>query len=569
MALMLLAGDALAGPMQSDGVQHLLTTVKGWMLSDTNRLLLMGTGIALLPLLGTIFDHVRDVRERGSAETLDADQVLSGLEVKLVVMALVIFFAFLPSSGARLSSSSLVFTETPSVTSPDAVLRTPTDSGSPLGETLDRSGSADFISEGVDIPRFWFAVMAVSQGVKYAMLQEFGRDGEAYRTIRSILARTSIANPEIRNLVNILHTNCYLPARAEYRDGLNLGDGTTPITPVPADATVVGPDITYIGNPIFTGSGGAYEEMRVPYPVSGFAWNRAVDTEYTSDPGAGAPKCSELWTRIKVGIREESQRSGLYDELKAGKDFMDRLTGNADPTDDEIAKLYLSQVNPQVSLTADQIAAIRRGGGDPGALRSAIDFAAGVVQGLKLAPVAAGMELGLDMLIQGLVFSQAHTLMIVYWLIPLGLVISRYSLSFCFGAAVLIFGLNFFSVLWASVAWLDASMAEALWDGQNYWEVFVESGPNEVVKRMMHAFVIGVLYLGVTSIMGVIVFLAGSRAGMMGQGLISPGAAASGGATASGSMWGRAGSNIGQGAAAAGGRMGNGLYERGRAMLGR
>ena len=556
--------------MGSDGSLAIYTSFYGWHLGGVLWFILASIGVVFLPVLGTVIDCATEARSRGSFFRIDADSAISPLLVRLFIMLMVAIVAGVPAAGSAITPSTFFYDERESVLNETATRRTSDEPGSPIGDTMDTSGF-DPTSGSVMVPAWWFIVMRYSQGIKGAMLEQIGTDGEAYRTIRSITNNLSIANPEIRRAVNDFFTNCYLPAVTAYRR--DADERLSPTTP--DGAAVVGADVSWLGTRVFTAPGGDYHTRRVGHRVPGYAFDAAVDTEHegASAPASGNPLCITYWNGIAEDIAAEAAETGVVGILSRGRSYLNRWIGTGAPTNDEIARIYLEKTPIRVSGTADEIAALRKG--DVGFLEGTVRGAANIVQGVRLTPIVIGMELALDALIQGLIILQAYTLMFTYALIPLGLIVSRFSIGFLVGGALWVFSINFFSVLWAGVAWIDATIAEALWDGQNYIEVLIYEGPSEYNKRLVHALAVMMLYVFSTTVLGAVLAIAGSRVGYAIGGAASSPITGGGGVSAARSVnpstrTGRMAADRGRNRALdATADRGRDLVSKGRGMMGR
>jgi len=383
--------------------------------------------------------------------------------------------------------------------------------------------------------------MQFSNGFRYALENNMDTYGDSYRTLRSIANTVSISNPDLKRQVDEFYSHCYLPALSDYRRGVSDGnDGLVETSP---DSIVEGPDVTWIGSSVFMS--GYYATNHMPYIVPGYPYDPNYDTEYASDPGAGAPLCSTYWAGtgedgvegIRDRIYNEAEEDGFLDWLKASAPF---LAGTVDsisflnPDKDEIARAYLEGEDrrPEFSQSANQMVTLREG--DAGVFERAARYVTSAGQAYQYAKQAATMELVLDSLIYALIVGQAYLLAIVYLSMPFALLLGRYSFSTLMGGAVLIFSINFFSVLWTFVAFLDNWIALQLWNGQGPFAALFNVDVEETQKRFVHAIVIGVLYLTSTMGFGYVLLVGGSRLGYSISGAASGGAggfsAAGGGA---------------------------------------
>ena len=500
--------------MQVDGYLHLYTTLIGWHHYGLLWSLLTGVGLVFLPILGIVFDHLSDVRSQGSLMSTNPDGALAGLEVRLFTVMLVVLVAAVPTSFTTLTPASLQYTTKSSVYE-DATTATTTDPGSTWGDSVDFDGYN--FTDGVSVPAFWFLVMQISQGLKYAMLNATDTRGESFRALKRMADIASIENPELRWHVNTFYTHCYAPAVHRYRkqtlDATQFLEPEADLTTTPALETV-GPDIHWIGSEYFNEKAGFYKDIQVPVLVKGFAFDATRNTEYTSAQSAGSPMCDQYWTRIRDSIYNQGPAQDFVTLADRAQTWLPGFLGGKDTDElkNEIAQMYLHNTPKELSLTADQQVSLRNAG-NAGLGQSIVELIGDAAQAINLTRTAILVDMGLDALIYALAIGQAYILMALYLLLPIGLLVSRYSIAFLMQAGILIFAISFWTVLWGLAAWLDNVMALAIWGDQGALGTFADSGLDGYNKRIIHAISIGFLYVLGPIASTWILTAAGSRVG--------------------------------------------------------
>ena len=504
--------------LQVDGTLHLYTTLFGWQLYATVWQLLLASGLVWLPILGVVIDQIAAVRSRGSLMGNSAESAFAGLELQLVFMLIVVLIGAVPR--VSLNPGNIRFADRADIFNETEAERTlgSTDSraDSTNQATIDTAGS-------VQVPLWWYGVMQFSNGFRYAVENTMDAYGGAYRQLRTVGNTVAIRNPDLKRKVDEFYTECYLPALSDYRRA-DSGDLETALVGEDPDtgASGEGPDVTWIGSSEFVG--GYYATHRMPYIVAGFDYDPDYDTDYATDPGAGAPLCSEYWAAIEDDIFEESGRTGFKEWLIAAAPLLETpLTATTwlDTNKSEIARVYLTNSRPEFSNTANRMVALRTGG-DAWFEEIARD-AVGLIETYQYAKIAVMIELGIDVLIYALQVGQAYLLLVIYMTLPFALLLGRYSFGTLMAGALLIFAINFYSVLWTAVAFIDNWLFAQIWSDQNYLGQIWRRDFDGIKQRLVHSITTASLYLSATVGFGYVILVGGSRLGFaLGSG-VSPG----------------------------------------------
>ena len=98
--------------------------------------------------------------------------------------------------------------------------------------------------------------------------------------------------------------------------------------------------------------------------------------------------------------------------------------------------------------------------------------------------------------LQALPMVQALLLLGIYALLPMIVVLSRYSLSMMVVGAMAIFTVKFWSVLWYLAMWVDQNLIQSMYPDVNvFLQIFANPGEHDV-KRMLLNMITTSLYLG-------------------------------------------------------------------------
>ena len=98
--------------------------------------------------------------------------------------------------------------------------------------------------------------------------------------------------------------------------------------------------------------------------------------------------------------------------------------------------------------------------------------------------------------LQALPMVQALLLLGIYVLLPMVVVLSRYSLSMMVIGAMAIFTVKFWSVLWYLAMWVDQNLIQSMYPDVNvFLQLFANPGEHDI-KRMLLNMITTSLYLG-------------------------------------------------------------------------
>ena len=115
--------------------------------------------------------------------------------------------------------------------------------------------------------------------------------------------------------------------------------------------------------------------------------------------------------------------------------------------------------------------------------------------------------------LQGLPMVQAVLLLGMYALLPMLVVLSRYSISMMMTGAMAIFTVKFWSVLWYLALWVDQNLILSMYPDVNvFFQIFANPGEHDA-KRMLLNMITASLYLGLPLLWSGMMAWAGVRVG--------------------------------------------------------
>jgi hypothetical protein len=444
----------------SIGVQsfpELYTTLLGWDLYDKLWMLLTQTGIAYVPFIGLIFKQIYSSylhAERG------AEHGLRSMEVSLVTMMLIVFFAASPCIPLDVR----------------AVSYSPTcgsDKGSAYhagdtGTTYDKAFSLP--SGDIRVPILWYAVMAISEGLTTSANTMVACVPDLRKMVTEV-NMTRISDPQLKAQIQDFETMCYAPARAQFfldnreKNSENLGVIKSNVDKYGVD------DTEWMGSHAFLNT--YYKSLKATRPVPPFPYMTSddlnSDNHTVTPPAYGMPTCADWWGNASNGLQND-----IYKSLPPtfDKTFHDYLN---DKSRDQILKNILSN-----------------GGGD----YHGYDNANNMLSSMGLSAMASSLGILMHQAeeypkiyaaSQAAPIIQALLLLLSYVFLPFVLVFTSYQPSTIVTASIFIFSLIFWAFIWHLVSFVDQALIKAL-----YASWFSQQGAGATLTDM----IIGGLVLG-------------------------------------------------------------------------
>ena len=392
--------------MNVDSYLELFTTLFGWAFYGVLWDVLVGTGIVYLPFLGILIDNWREPAEGGEFGTVAALS-LRRMEIELFTALLVVVLAGQPSSLTALDAGTLQYTAPPTLTNPDPDSAT-------VNAPLASYGSTGFAGspETVNLPIWWYAVIAASSGINHAVIEGLPTAADL-RSYEQQARLATIADPQLRAEVSQFFSDCFIPSRSRYQAGALRTDAIDDLL------DEYGPDDPdWLGSHVYREIGGYYDRYRASSPITGWRYDPLRDTEYDVNvpPEWGRPYCTEWWDDEDIALRQK-----LVDEADATSGGLSGLIVAIAPTlaterqFDAVVRAVLA--NAPETWSSNDLAAYNTG--STGALSYVEQMAKGTLASGGVVTASALFAVTMTAILEGLPMIQAVLLLGIYALVPM------------------------------------------------------------------------------------------------------------------------------------------------------
>ncbi len=469
--------------MSVDGYLELFTTLFGWTFYGILWDVLVGTGIVYLPFFGILIDNWREPAQGGEVGHASGLS-LRRMEIDMFMALLVVVLAGQPAALTPLNAGTLSYEPPPTLlnaTPPTATIASPQSTYGSTGFT----GTPAI----VNVPAWWHAVMAMSSGFGHAVVEGLPTTSDM-RTFEQQARLATIADPRLRQEVSDFFSQCYIPARSKYQAERPAIVGVTALlTSYGTD------DPDWMGSHVYRDTPGYYDTLRPANQITGWAYNATRDTEYNpaTPPPWGKPYCKQWWQDAAIGLREK-----LITEADATSTGFSGLVVAVAPAlaseqqNDAVVKTVLSNAPPSWSnndLTAHNASS-------SGLINAAGNILKGGLTTAGVVSASALFSVTMTAVLQALPMVQAVMLLGVYALLPMVVVLSRYSIAIMVVGAMAIFTIKFWSVLWYLAMWVDQNLILSMYPDVNvFLQMFANPGEHDA-KRMLLNMITTSLYLG-------------------------------------------------------------------------
>ncbi|MEJ5209416.1 conjugal transfer protein TraG N-terminal domain-containing protein [Denitratimonas sp. CY0512] len=489
---------------------ELYTTIVGWTLYGLVWELLTLTGIAWIPFLIAIYQNTREPME--AQESRDATQVsIRRMFWSLGVMVLVVAFCVVPTTGINVST--VTFTCPPTLGNPSAACVSGVSYGS-TGTGYDAAPmpgmAGGAAGSTIKLPIFWAGLSSISGGFINAMVSGLPQRA-GLRELQSVAAAANIIDPNLSSQVQRFTRECYIPAMNKM-EGWKAGVGTSNHQGVMQmlEGNAIGSNrsMDYIGNSLLRSTVGLY----VPCPNPDFCGNTLkASAPVPGYEGDGRPNCDEWWNDLRNGkpdlhhgLVEEAARnmSGgtkSKGEVLAGiqgavmgaaqwAGFNIDMSGGID--EDMLVHMAAGNLVHTASSRADRAISAGLTAADhafkwinplnPGGLSSLINMenVRSVGQTYGLASEKFSLSIKMPLIMKAAPLVQSILIMVIIALVPIVMVIGRYSLSTLMVCGIGYFTVRFWTVLWAIAAWADELLFALFASNQSLIETG-SFGPND------------------------------------------------------------------------------------------
>lgn len=486
--------------MTVDSYLELFTSLFGWTFYGILWDVLVSTGIVFLPFLGILIDNWREPAQGGEVGHASGLS-LRRMEIEMFMALLVVVLAGQPAALTPLNAGTLSYVPPPTLL--DAAPPTAT-----VASPQSTYGSTGFTGTAatVNIPAWWYAVMAMSSGFGHAVIEGLPTTSDM-RSFEQQARLATIADPRLRQEVSDFFSQCYIPARSKYQ---SERPSTAAITALLTTYGADDPD--WMGSQVYRNTPGYYDSLRPANQITGWAYNAARDTEYdpVAPPPSGKPFCKQWWEDSSIGLREK-----LINEADATSAGFSGLVVAIAPAlaseqqNDAVAKIVLTNAPPSWSNN-DLIA---HNASNSGLINAAGNMVKGGLAVGGVVAASATFSVTMTAVLQALPMVQAIMLLGIYALLPMVVVLSRYSISMMVVGAMAIFSVKFWTVLWYLAMWVDQNLILSMYPDINvFLQIFANPGEHDV-KRMLLNMITTSLYLGLPLLWSGMMAWAGVKVG--------------------------------------------------------
>ena len=458
------------------------------------------TGIVYLPFLGILLDNWQDAA-KDSPLSVGAELSLRRIEMELFTALLVVVLAAQPASLTAFHGAQLSYT-------PPSTIQEPNPTPVNLTNHASTYGVNGFIDPDavVETPGWWFAVLSISAGINHAVVEGLPRAAEIRQAAQQARLVT-IRDPGLRLEVAQFHQDCYVPSRSKFFRDAPPSSAAKQLIDTHGER-----ELDWIGSQVYRALPGYYDVYRASLPIDGWPFNVNRDTEYdpNSPPKHGRPYCKQWWENDARGLREKliktvNVQAAGYPAIL----LIFGITFNSEVHKDAVARTALLNRPPEWSSNDLK----NNNTATKGWLSAIESTVKSIVAGAGITVAAGIASLTITVLLQLLPILQALLLLCIYALLPLLLVLSRYSLSVMLSMGITIFSIKFWTVLWYLAQWVDQNLITSMYPDSNVLisSFFLDS--EHGTKRILLNTATGLMYIGLPVLWTAMMGWAGVRAG--------------------------------------------------------
>lgn len=275
--------------MSSIGVQsipELYGFALGWIQYNHAWHLLTLTGLVFLPFIGLLFKH--SVGPYLSKGVQAASSSLRAVSIECISALLVIMLACVPCLPIKVHHA-----QQNTHTASNKLGNTQT--------TYDDAFALDMQSvTSVRVPLWWYGVIALSEGITSALVQQLG-DVPDLRGLIVAVQLTRIDSPTLRKEIKQFYGQCYIPARQAWLKA----DKTTDLLTQYHERYGAN-DTEWMGSHTFIQVPGYYTRLHAAQSIVGFSFDPSTDwqaAQVKKKPPWGRPTCADWWLDAEHGLR--------------------------------------------------------------------------------------------------------------------------------------------------------------------------------------------------------------------------------------------------------------------------
>lgn len=467
------------------------------------------TGVVYLPFLGILLDNWREPAADAPIGPA-AETSLRRMELELFTALLVVVLAAQPASLTAFHANAIQYTPPPTLSDPEP---------DPVNLRVNDSsfGVVGFADHDalVETPGWWYAVLAISSGLNHAVIEGLPR-GSDIREATQFAQMVTLQAPVLRAEVAQFHHDCYVASRSKF-----FREQPTSMSIDRTFEEFGNHDVEWIGSHVFRDNPGYYDTYRASVPIEEWPFDVHRDTEYdpSNPPAVGRPYCKQWWEHESIGLREKlisvvNVQAAGYPAVLLNFGF----TFNSEQFKDVVARTALLNRPPQWSNNE-----LKDGNTATTGWLSAIESTVkSIVSGAGIAIAAGVASLTITVLLQLLPMLQALILLCIYALLPMLLVLSRYSLNVMISMGITIFSIKFWTVLWYLAQWVDQNLITSMYPDANVLISNFLLDTEHGSKRILLNTASGLMYIGLPVLWTLIMGWAGIRAARSVESAASP-----------------------------------------------
>ncbi|CBV43955.1 conjugal transfer protein TraG N-terminal domain-containing protein [Halomonas elongata] len=446
----------------------------GWVINNGIWDAMLGTGLAVIPIIALILSEWYQARREGDDEGNKGLLTINRIEARLYAMIIIVAFTCMPVLGVSFNPVATEEIERNGETCSTAVIG----DGAYSEDTLN---SLD--GQSAKAPLWWAFVHAVSKGMTNVAISKIPCSPDI-QAVATEIDMEEIEDPILKEEVADFTNTCFKDARSKYHE--EHGE-------IDQDDAV---DTDWLGSHEFLETSGYYDSLYAERPVKGFPFDSDRDmSRSNTGPGQpGYPTCKEWW---------QDSENGLYTRLQGEISGMDQLwqaltdgTTNKDVATEAMVRRMVS-VHGDVGKGSSSGSV--NGYGARGE-NSAADALSKIVGGAGGAMTAGVAKVGMDMVKQALPMIQNALVMAVVICLPFVMVVSGYSFKAAGMATFGLFAIFFLSFWWELARWMEYHLSVMLYGDGALLVQAVVGGVENVYDRIVLTFVEWSMYFILPSV---------------------------------------------------------------------
>lgn len=415
----------------------------GWVLNNRFWMILMETGLALIPLIVFLVGSWLDTRAKGADVGSKAKFSLSNSETRLWVAIAVVILTCVPVVDVNIDMVDISQNR-------KAQCYYEINGKMPEGpNSIDESSWSESFSElggqSARMPAWWALVTAISRGVTNAAMSTIPCTANL-RHISMSIQSERIHDAALLSEIQKFSTDCFGMSRRKLANSnINLNEAENN-------------DTWWIGSHYFQSTPGFYDYYHAQTPIAGFPFDPNRDEGLKDTGRGGYPKCNEWWGDSSAGLRQrivDQVDPTLWTQIKGA--FTN--SPSAEIEDATIRQLVSpEQVNKSVSR--DKLYASYST--DRNMSGKVKDYLANMAGNIGVYAGSPAHLSKMNMIQYAMPKLQIIFLMIITIILPVIAVSGGYDIKPIITTSFVLFALHFMSFWFFLASWIENSMLQAM-----------------------------------------------------------------------------------------------------------